>query len=257
VLLAGTGDTARLTLRHLRDAGVQAMTVWSRDPARGAALAQEAGTAAAPGPIGDEGPGGPLAGADLLVTAVGDAAGLVGVAAVRAALRHRKQRPMVVIDLGVPRNVEGAVAGIDNVFHYDVDALERVVQANLRERGAEVAAAETIVADAVAAFWKRYGEPDVERSLADLATALTAVGEGEIAAMLEGLPGLPPAERERVREAARRLVNRLLHRPLRAITRAAQNGGAGGLTVAARRLFALDDAGPEETGEPPEPSPPA
>lgn len=246
VLLIGTGDTGRLALRHLRDAGVGRIAVGSRNAARAAEVAAATGAEAVSDAADVSNANTALVRADLVVTATGDTGGapLLDVATVRAALRLRKQRPVLIVDLGVPRNVDPAVRDLDNCFYYDVDALESVVTRNLKARASEVAGVEAEVATAVETFWRRHGEPDVDATLAALNRALTAQGEAEVEALLNRLGDLTTEQREAVAQLGRKLVGRILHRPLDEIRKATANGGAAELTSAVRRLFGLPQ--PEE-----------
>ncbi|MHC5020112.1 MAG: glutamyl-tRNA reductase [Planctomycetota bacterium] len=249
VLLIGTGDTGRLAMRHLQDAGAGRLLVASRSPERAAEVAAAVGGEAVLDAAGGSGNDAPLVRADLVVTATGDVDGggpLIDAATLRDALRRRKQRPVLVVDLGVPRNVDPAAGNLDNCFYYDIDALQTVVNRNLKARASEVAGVESDVAAAVDAFWRLHGEPDVDATLAALNRTLTEAGRDEVEALLGKLDGLSPEQREAVSQLGRRLVNRLLHRPLDEIRKAAANGGAAELTAAVRRLFGLP-----ETEEPP------
>ncbi|MCI0340048.1 MAG: glutamyl-tRNA reductase [Planctomycetales bacterium] len=246
-LLLGAGDTGSLTLRHLREAGVGRLAVASRTPERAAAAAAAAGASALPLDSLPEA----LAASDLVVGALATEAPVIGPDLVRSALRRRRNRPLVVLDLGVPRNVDPAVGALEDVFLYDVDDLRAVVEETLRRRSAEIAACEEKISTEAAAFWRRHGEPrDAGAAVGELVRAVEGIGEEEARELLARLPGLEPAEQERIREGVRRLVNRILHRPLSEVRRASENGGAGDLVAAVRRLFGLPEEGP-----PPRPPP--
>jgi glutamyl-tRNA reductase len=247
VLLIGTGDTGRLAMRHLQDAGAGRLLVASRSPERAAEVAAAVGGEAVVDAAGGSGNDAPLVRADLVVTATGDVESggpLIDAATLRDALRRRKQRPVLVVDLGVPRNVDPAAGSLDNCFYYDVDALQGVVNRNLKARASEVAGVESDVASAVDSFWRLHGEPDVDATLAALNRTLTEAGRDEVESLLGKLDGLSPEQRDAVSQLGRKLVNRILHRPLDEIRKAAANGGAAELTAAVRRLFGLSE--PEE-----------
>ncbi len=239
-LLLGAGDTGSLTLRHLRDAGVGRLAVASRTPERAAAAAAAAGaTALALDTLPEA-----LAASDLVVAALAAEAPVIGPDLVRAALRRRRNRPLVLLDLGVPRNVDPAVGVLEDVFLYDVDDLQAVVEETLRRRASEIAACEERISTEAAAYWRRHGEGDPGAAVGDLVRAVEGIGEEEARELIARLPGLAPAEQERIRAGVRRLVNRILHRPLSEVRRASEDGGAGDLVAVVKRLFGLPEQGP-------------
>jgi glutamyl-tRNA reductase len=168
---------------------------------------------------------------------------------VGAAIAQRGGRPLCLLDIAVPRDVDVAVGRLENVFLYDIDDLQGVVAANIGGRHREMPAAERIVQQELAYFWDWYtarGAVDAIRELRDHAEAMR-VAEAERA--LRRLQHLDPADRERIVHLTKALMNKFLHEPTLELRAAAGNGTDRELAQAVRRLFRLQEASPE-TKEP-------
>jgi glutamyl-tRNA reductase len=178
-----------------------------------------------------------LADADIVVTAAGTGRFLITVEAMERALRRRKRRPVLIVDGGVPADVEPAVHDLDGAFVYTLDDLEQVAREGRANREAAAAEAWKIV-EAEADAWRRSrAERDAVPTLVSLRNRFEAIRDEILAAD-------PNAD---AAEATRRLVKRLLHRPSEALRElAAETGDEGEKQAAARmvsRLFGLPDAG--------------
>jgi glutamyl-tRNA reductase len=181
-----------------------------------------------------------LADADIVVTAAGTGRFLITVEAMEQALRRRKRRPVLILDGGVPADVEPAVHDLDGAFVYTLDDLEQVAREGRANREAAAAEAWKIV-EAEADGWRRSrAERGAVPTLVSLRNRFEAMRDEILAAD-------PNAD---AAEATRRLVNRLLHRPSEALRElAAETGGEAEKQAAARmveRLFGLPDAGDED-----------
>jgi glutamyl-tRNA reductase len=178
-----------------------------------------------------------LADADIVVTAAGSGRFLITVEAMEQALRRRKRRPVLILDSGVPADVEPAVHDLDGAFVYTLDDLEQVAREGRANREAAAADAWKIV-DAAADAWRRsVAERGAVPTLVSLRNKFEAMRDEILAAD-------PNAD---AAEATRRLVNRLLHRPSEALRElAAETGREAERQAATRiveRLFGLPDAG--------------
>src|SRR5262249_644959 len=148
VLLVGAGEMGELAARHLQDVGTLPLYVTNRTASRAQELARDlAGTAV---PFADL--FGVMGQVDIVITSAPASEPMVSAGEVAATLPARRGRPLFFIDIAVPRNVEAAVNGLDNVFVYDVDDLRSVVEANLRERQREAQRAEALVEREVEKF---------------------------------------------------------------------------------------------------------
>jgi glutamyl-tRNA reductase len=202
LLLVGAGETAELAARYLVAAGVRSITVINRSAERGASLAAAiGGTAAGWDRLQDE-----LAIHDVVVSSTAAPHPVISAAMVRTALRIRRA-PLTLIDLAVPRDVEPAVASLDDAFLFNVDHLERVVAQNLGSRHGELAAAEALVADAVEE-WRRATDSTQGELLSEVAGYFRSVVAAEEARLAAKLPG---ADRQELRYGLDRVGNKLLH----------------------------------------------
>ncbi len=148
VLLVGAGEMNALVARHLREQGVTELMLVNRTLARAETLAHEVGGEAMPWSMLGEA----LSRADMVVSCTASAEAVISLPQVKAALKRRRHRPLLLIDIAVPRDIDPAVAGLDDVFLYTVDDLQSVVDAGWRQREAAAAQAEALIAERVQRF---------------------------------------------------------------------------------------------------------
>jgi glutamyl-tRNA reductase len=241
-LLVGAGGAARLAGRALGQAGAGELVVANRTPATGAALARTIGGRAVPlDQIADE-----LAQADLVVAATAGTTPTVNRATVAAALARRARPgpqgpppgPLVVLDLGVPRDVEPEVRGLPGVVLADLDGLRAVLETDEEPRR-EVERVRALIAEETAAFMGGQREARLAPTIRALRARAEQVRQQELAKASARLAGLDERQRAAVEAVTRGLVNKLLHDPMvRGKTLAAR--ADGDLYVAAlRELYGL------------------
>jgi len=229
VLVVGAGETAELAMTHLASRGVTRFAVHNRTPEHARALAERFGGAAG----GLDGLEERLWQADVLVTAAAGDAPLIAVPAVRAALRRRRGRPVVAIDIAVPRGVDPAVDELDNIYRFDMDALTAVTQDALRHRRKEFLQCCTLVDAATLRLQADTRALRAGPAIAGLEAAYLQIAERELDELAHRLPDLPEAQRKHVRRAVHRIVRKLLHMPVRAI-----RGGDPAESEVIQRVFA-------------------
>jgi glutamyl-tRNA reductase len=240
VLLVGAGGLARLAGQAVREAGAGELVVANRTPATGAALARALGGRAVPlERVADE-----LAAADLVIAATAGTTPTVTAAAVAAALDRRAEvsghkAPLVVLDLGVPRDVEPEVRGLPGVLLADLDALRAVLETDEGPRR-EVERVRALIATESAAFMGGQREARLTPTIRALRARAEQVRQQELAKAATRLAGLDDRQRAAVEAVTRGLVNKLLHDPMvRGKALAARPDGD--LYVAAlRQLYHLD-----------------
>ena len=235
VLLVGAGALARLAGRALREAGAAELVVANRTPATGAALARELGGRAVPlDRVADE-----LATADLMVAATAGTTPTVTTATVAEALAGREGAPLVVLDLGVPRDVAPEVRELPGVVLADLDALRAVLETDEEPRR-EVERVRALIAQETAAYLGGQREARLVPTIRALRARAEQVRQQELARASARLAGLDEHQRAAVEAVTRGLVNKLLHDPMvRGKTLAARPDGD--LYVAAlRELYGLD-----------------
>ncbi|MBV9947192.1 MAG: glutamyl-tRNA reductase, partial [Myxococcales bacterium] len=241
VLLLGAGEMAEAAARSL-GRGASALRICNRSFDRAAALAQQMHASAVPWERLEA----ELAEADVVVASTASRTPVVTREAVKRAMRVRKGRILLFVDIAVPRNVEPEVHAIDNVYVYNVDDLEREVARGLSARQGELAAAEAIVEGEVGQFLAWSRGLSVQPTLVALRAKARAVLFGELERTLGGrLKHLPEGDRGAIRQMLESAVNKWLHAPTTKLRAHASEGGApaGELAAAVRLLFDLPEVG--------------
>ncbi len=241
VLLIGAGETIELAARHLAEARVQRLLVANRTLAHAQALASRHGGIALPLEELDK----HLAEADIVIAATASRTPILHRAQVEHAQRLRRHRPMLLIDLAVPRDIDHDVSGLRDVFLYTVDDLQRAIEDNRRSRREAAQQAEAIIELQAARFLEDYLASQRQQPLLQLrAHGETARAEALAKARAQLAAGLPPEQALEL--LAHTLTNRLLHAPTVALREAARSGDAELARVAAR-LFPPADGGDGRT----------
>jgi glutamyl-tRNA reductase len=233
-LLVGAGETIELVAQHLAGRGIGRIVIANRSIERARNLAQEhKGFAIELGEIPDH-----LAAADMLICSTASPEPLVTKTMVQAALKARRRKPIFIVDLAVPRDVEPAVSELEDVYLYTVDDLQGVVDENVKAREEAAAHARRIIDVEVIRFAQTLKTRDAAptiRSVRSRAEEIRAAVNEQALRMLE--QGRSPDE---VMDfLSRTLTNKLMHLPSVGMRRAGEEGDQELLT-AARRLFGLE-----------------
>jgi glutamyl-tRNA reductase len=235
-LVVGAGRIALQTLKALTGRGVRETAVANRTPERAHEVAAPFNAATyALGDIEDA-----LAWADLAITATSSETPVLTSDAVAAAFARRPDRPLVLVDLAVPADVERVVAEIEGVRLFDVDDLRAGLDDALASRLREVPRVEAIVEEEVDEFGRRYRELDVEPLLAALRRRAERIREAEVERTLRRLRDVDPETAEQIGRLSRSLVKKLLHEPTVRLRERAAEGGADDAAAAARDLFGIE-----------------
>jgi glutamyl-tRNA reductase len=235
VLVIGAGEISSLTAEHLRAQGVGEIAIASRTAAHAEALAAAVGGRAAPW----EDVPALLATADIVVTATGSQRPILTRAHVEATRARHRPDALFIIDLAVPRDVEASVGDIEQVFLYNVDDLQTIVQENLSRRSREIAHAETIVAEELLKFatWQR--SRGAVPTVVALRQRFDAIRRTELQRLDSKLVGLSPEARARVDEVTRLIVEKLLLDPTEQLKALPDEETQVAYTEAVNRLFRL------------------
>ena len=209
VLVVGAGEMAELTATHLRGQQVRQIAVANRTAAHAARLAERIGGSA----VAWRDVGGELAACDIVVAATGSASPIITQTDVESAMRPRRDRPLFIIDIGVPRDVDPASGDIEQVFLYNIDDLRSIVQENLARRQSQVDQAERMIDEEVGRFMAWLRSRAAVPTVVALRERFEAVRQAELARLQPKLSGLSPAARARIDEVTRLLVERLLSTP--------------------------------------------
>jgi glutamyl-tRNA reductase len=234
-LILGAGDMAELAATCLADEGVQVSLVANRTHERARVIAERLGARALT--LDEAWPH--FATADIVLCSTAAPHTVVTWDRVGAVIGGRRGRPLCILDLAVPRDVDPAIAQIENVFLYDIDDLQTVAaQATVRRRE-EIPAAERIVEEETDVFWAWYGGLGVVPVIKEFRARMEALRAGEVERALRHLGHLAPEDRARVEQLSQALLNKFLHQPTLALKAAAEQGRGYGLLEALRRLFGL------------------
>ncbi|MEQ9879190.1 glutamyl-tRNA reductase [Pectobacterium aroidearum] len=226
VLLVGAGETIELVARYLREHNVQKMVIANRTRERAQALATEVGAEVITLAELDE----QLAQADIVISSTASTLPIIGKGMMERTLKARRNQPMLMVDIAVPRDIEPEVGKLPNVYLYSVDDLHAIIQHNLAQRKAAAVQAESIVQQESSDFmaWLR-AQSAVEtirdyRAQADelraemTAKALAAIQQGnDVEAVIQ--------------ELTHRLTNRLIHAPTKSLQQAARDGDQNRLQI--------------------------
>ena len=236
VLCVGAGKLTALVLQHLAALSPRRVLLCNRNPARAEALAARFGGQAVPfNRLADH-----LVAADIVVTSTGSREPIITRAGFGTLLKRRRYRPVFLIDIAVPRDVEAAVGKLDNVYLYNLDDLQQVVLSTRSQRQDAVDAAKGIVSRQVEEFvlWHRQRElgPTIDR----LYRQYHRLAQEELSRTLTKLPNVSEAEKAHLEELTRRIVNKLLHAPIQTLRHSGSGAGAPGHNAAAAYLHALE-----------------
>jgi glutamyl-tRNA reductase len=237
VLVVGAGEAGSKAAGALVQNGVGRLLVTTRRSGLAEEIARELNGVAIP--ISEMKAA--LAEADVLITATAATETIVSADDVALAMASRPQRPLLIVDIAVPRDVDAAARGVANVHLFDIDDLESAAEANMDARLREVGAVEAIVEDEVRRFESWLSGQNVEPTIAVLRQRAEAVRQAELERTLSRLGHLSVADRQRIGAMSEALVNRLLHEPM---TRLRQHG-AERHAKALRELYGLDELAEE------------
>lgn len=247
VLLIGAGEMGEQAAKHLRQAGASLYVV-NRSLEKAQKLAEETGgTARSIEMLAAE-----LTEADIAIASTSSQRFVITPELIRGVIKARRHRPLFLIDIAVPRDVDPRVGEMDNVFLYDVDDLEQVAQENLGERRRAAASAEAIVAAEVEEFerWRRSGE--LKPTIVGLRRRVRGVLAAELERTLPRLPGIGEAERRSLDKMLDAMTNKLVHRATAELKASAGTPDGQALVETTRRLFDLEGEDADDgAAEPP------
>lgn len=237
VLILGAGEMAELTATHLKGQHVRSLVVTSRTLANAEALVREVGGAAVPWAQMPAA----LADADIVVTATGAAEPVLTRERIADVMRHRSHRPLFLIDIAVPRDVEAAAGDLEEVFVYNIDDLQAIVSENLARRAAELQLAEAIVSEEVDKFTAWLRSRTAVPTVVALRQRFETIRQAELKRLEPKLASLPPDARARVDEITRLIVEKLLLTPTEQL-KASDEHMVSAYSEALGRLFSLAPA---------------
>ncbi len=218
-LLVGAGETIDLVAQHLSRAGIKQIVVANRTLERAQALAQQFGARAVLlSDIPDE-----LAAADIVISSTASPLPILGKGAVERALKKRKHKPMFMVDIAVPRDIEPEVGDLADVYLYSVDDLKEVIDENLKSRESAAKEAEALVTQGAQDFMQQLRALGANDSLRALRGKAEVIRDQELAKALKQLSSGKDAQQV-LQQLARGLTNKLIHSPSVQMKNAAAEG---------------------------------
>ncbi len=248
VLVVGAGEISSLTARHLRAQGVGDIVITSRTHAHAETLAAEVGGMAVPW----EGMIAALGSAEIVITATGSPRPIITRTQLEAVQgRRARSNPLFIIDVAVPRDVDSAVGDIEQVFLYNIDDLQSIVEENLSRRAAEVERAESIVNEEVTKFMAWQRSRSAVPTVVALRQRFESIRRSELQRLEGKLGALSPDARARVDEVTRLIVEKLLLEPTEQLKALPDEETQAAYTEAVNRLFKLQDEDASESSKRP------
>ncbi|MCL5266440.1 MAG: glutamyl-tRNA reductase [Chloroflexi bacterium] len=237
VLIIGAGEMGKLTARTLLDNGASSMLVMNRTFQRAQDLAARFGG----NPIEFEKMAEALALADIVITSTGAPEYIIRADEVKQAMRQRRNRPVFFVDIAVPRDIDPQVDKIENAYLYNIDDLQAVCEANMREREKEARKVEAIVEAEAAKYMSWYHTLDVVPTITALYGKAEAIRQAELARMMPKLGNLSERDREKINALTVAIVNKLLHQPITRLKSHSNGHSSDEYARALRELFDLTD----------------
>jgi glutamyl-tRNA reductase len=245
VLVIGAGKMSELTARHLMQHGADSMLVANRTYDRAVKLAEQfLGKA-----IRWEELHARAHEADIIVTSTGSSEHILNVEQAQQILQKRKNRPVFVIDIAVPRDVDPQVNKLEGIFLYDIDDLQQVAASNQVDRGREAARAETIIVEETERFRRRIRAIDIAPAIVEVQGTAEELRQMELHRQQRLLQSMTPEQQAAVESLTRGLMNKFLHLPLQAMKSAAREGDSAALE-AIRGMFHRDTPDTKVDAEP-------
>lgn len=236
IMLVGAGKMSELAARHLKRAGAEQILVTNRTHARAVEMASLFRGRVVEYERFRE----LLPEVDIVITSSAAPLYILRKEDMRRVIEARRNRPMFLIDIAVPRNIDPAVNELDNVFLYDIDDLQRVAAENLRNRLEEAREAEAIIDEEVRRMVARLKAREVTPTIVSLQQHLESLRQGELERIQTKLATLTPEQREAVEAMTRSLINKIAHGPISELRRqAAQPDGLATIETI-RRVFRLE-----------------
>jgi glutamyl-tRNA reductase len=237
IMIAGAGKMSELAARHLRRSGASHVFVTNRTHERAAEMAKLfQGT-----PVEYSRFVSMLPEVDILIASSGAPHYILHKDEMHRVIAARRNKPMFLIDIAVPRNIEPSVNDLDNVFLYDIDDLQEVVNANLRERMKEADRAEELVAHEVDRMMARLNVQSVTPTIVSLQEELERIRTGEIERMRHKYGPLTKQQEEAWEALTRAIINKIAHGPISELRNHAGRPEGEPVIDAIRKIFHLQD----------------
>ena len=237
VMLVGTGEMAELAAKHLISYGVKTVYVASRTYERAATLAQSLNGCALDFKSFKE----EMHRADIIITSTAAPNFIIHKEMMEAAIQKRKNKPIFLIDIAVPRDIAPEVNELENVYLYDIDDLQNVVNANMEERQKEAENAIEIIKQEVTKFNNWFSTLDAIPTIVEMRNRAEDMRALEVDKTLKNMDHLSSEDKDAIQQLTQSLVNKILHKPTINLKKKTQSQDGHIYLKAIRDLFHLDD----------------
>ena len=237
VMLVGTGEMAELAAKHLISYGVKTVYVASRTYERAAALAKSLNGCALDFESFKE----EMHRADIIITSTAAPTFIVNEEMISTAIQKRKNKPIFLIDIAVPRDIAPEVNELENVYLYDIDDLQNVVNANMEERQKEAESAMEIINQEVTKFNYWFSTLDAIPTIVEMRNRAEDMRAFEVDKTLKNMEHLSSDDKEAINQLTQSLVKKILHKPTINLKKKTQSHDGHIYLKAIRDLFHLDD----------------
>jgi len=236
VMVIGAGKMSELAARHLRNSGAKQIYVTNRTYDRAADLAKLFNGWIVDFATFKQ----TLPSIDIVITSTGAREPILTKEDMRAVMKARRNKPIFIVDIAVPRNVEPSVNEIDNVFLYDIDDLQKVVDRNLRGRAEAAEHAARIIEEEVHWLENRMREREVSPAIVSLQGRLEEIRVAELERYRTKLAPLTPAQEETMEALTRGIINKIAHGAIAELRRQGAQGDPTATLESIRRIFRLE-----------------
>ena len=235
VLIVGSGEMGKLTGMHLQSQGVKGITIVSRTRSTADRLAAQIGASACDWAELDRA----LTQADIVVSATGAPTTVLTKDDIQRVMKTRRDRPLFIIDIAVPRDVEPSAGTLEQVFLYNVDDLQGIVQNNLEKRTGELSRADAIVSSEAAKFAAWLQSREIIPTVVALRDRFESIRRAELNRLQPKLTALPPEAQAQVDHITKLIVEKLLLTPTEQLKAVSDDSLAATYSDALNRLFSL------------------
>lgn len=237
VLLLGAGKMSELSAKHLSSQGVKHLLVWNRTYQRAIEMASKLhGEAIHPEELFRH-----IERADILICSTGSPDVILKKSDAQKLVQLRRNKPVFIIDIAVPRDVDPELNKLNNIFLYDIDDLRHVVDANLKHRQKEALLAERIIHDEVQSYINQIQNLEIVPSIVSLRQHWDSVRQEELAKSRKRFGKLTPDQEAALESLTQRIINKILHGPVSEIKSLGQDPSAKQRIKAIKRMFGVKD----------------
>jgi glutamyl-tRNA reductase len=237
ILLVGTGEMSELAAKHLINRGVRKIYIANRTYSRAVQMADDFHGEAVEFDMLPE----KLLDVDIVISSTGAPGYVITAPMIETALRRRKNRLLFLIDIAVPRDIDPAAGDIDNVYLYNIDNLQDIVDSNMKSRLKEAEKAEAVIDEEVVKYLEWFNTLEVVPTIISLREKMEVIIKGELAKSGSWMENLTEEEQRNIEILANSIINKVLHDPITGLKEESRDNGAMPYIAVIRRLFGLDD----------------